>query len=400
MISQYFTPEVGATSTRVHSFAAGLASRGHDVTVVCEVPNHPQGIVQPAFRGRPLVRRRMDGFGARYVWVWTKAEKTSLDRLAFYGSFAALATAAGAAAAPFDVVFASSPPLPVGAAAAAVAAIRRRPWVLDVRDLWPDAAVALGELNNAKLLAGAEKLERYLYASATAITTVTQPFVEEIRERAPAGKPITLIPNGTTELWVDGAGLEVAPREVGLPEDRFVWTFAGNIGLAQGLEHAVEAAALLGDRFKLVVLGNGAARPQVQAHAERVAPGLVEFRDQIPPREALRVLRASGALLVSLSPDPILRSFVPSKLFDFCAVGRPVVLAVDGEAQRLAAAERAAVPVAAGDPAALADAVRGLAADPRAAEELAARGRRFGAASLRSAQVVRLEDVLATAAAG
>src|SRR4051812_47283027 len=134
IFSQYFTPEVGATSTRVHSFAEGLAARGHDVEVICEVPNHPQGVIQPGYRGRLVRRQRLDGFRGSWVWVWTKAEKTTRDRLAFYASYTAMASAWGCLTARPDVVLASSPPLPVGVAASVVAHRHHVPWVLDVRD--------------------------------------------------------------------------------------------------------------------------------------------------------------------------------------------------------------------------------------------------------------------------
>ena len=100
ILSQYFTPEVGATSTRVHSFAAGLAARGHDVEVICEIPNHPQGVVHDGYRGRVVRRQRLDGFRGHWVWVRTRPEKTTCDRLTFYGSYLAMATRLGFAARP------------------------------------------------------------------------------------------------------------------------------------------------------------------------------------------------------------------------------------------------------------------------------------------------------------
>ncbi len=397
IFSQYFTPEVGATSTRVHSFAAGLAARGHDVEVVCEVPNHPQGVVHPQYRGRLVVRRRLDGFRGSWLWVRTRPEKSTRDRLLFYGSYLAGATAWGSAARRPDVVLASSPPLPVALAGALVARRHRVPFVMDVRDLWPEAAVAVGELNDPRALRVAERLERFLYREADAISTVTEPFVTHIERLGGDGK-VKLLPNGTTQFWLDAAAIEPDRAGAGLPDGEFVWTYAGNVGLAQGLDTAVAAAALLGPGFRLVVLGEGAERPSLRALAATVAPGLVEFRDQLPPRQAVVVLRASDALLVSLAADPVLESFVPSKLFDFCATGRPVVLAANGEPHRLVRAERAAVSVTAGDPAELAKAVRDLRdAEPAVRQELGAAGHRFAAGRRRESEVERMEALVANA---
>jgi len=397
IFTQYFTPEIGATQTRLHTFAAGLAERGHDVEVVCEIPNHPQGVVREGYGGRLVDRRRLDGFRVNYVWVRASVEKARRSRLLFYGSYAAAAMFVGAALKRPDVVFASSPPLPVAAAAAAVAARHRVPWVMDVRDMWPAAAVALGELAPGRALHAAEALERRLYRSAAAITAVTPAFVRAIEATA-GDRLVKLLPNGTTQFWLDAARLDVAKGDVGLPPDRFVWTFAGNIGKAQGLDAAIEAAKLLGPEFQLFLLGDGPARPALEEQARNAPPGSVAFHDQVPPERAAQFLRASDALLVSLAPDPALEAFIPSKLYDFCAVARPVVLAAAGEAARVADAEGAALTVRPADPDSLATAVRRLRDDDSLKGRISKAGHGFGARSLRESQLEVLEDVLVGAA--
>jgi glycosyltransferase involved in cell wall biosynthesis len=393
IITQFFAPEIGATQTRLHSFAEGLAALGHDVRVLCEVPNHPQGVVHKGFAGRPLVRGRMGNFGVNWVWVSTSPEKTTRSRLLFYGSFTAMAAGVGALLPRPDVVFASSPPLPVGVAAWAVAAWHRVPWVFDVRDLWPEAAVALGELSNPRMLKMAERLERSLYRHADAITTVTAPFEDSIATKTDRGK-ISLLPNGTTRFWMDAPNVPSDRAGLGLPPDRFVWTYAGNVGPAQGLEAAIDAARLLDDSFKLLVLGEGASRDALMARACDIPAGQVEFRPQVQPEEARRYLRSSDCLLVPLADHPSLRTFVPSKLFDCCAVGRPVIVSAAGEPQRQANEAAAALPVDPGDPEALAAAVRRLRDDEDLRERLGRAGRDFAMANLRDVQVARLETVL------
>jgi glycosyltransferase involved in cell wall biosynthesis len=394
IFSQYFAPEVGATQSRMHAFAAGLAARGHDVEVVCGLPNHPQGVVRPGYRGRIAVRRREEGFRVVHTWVRTSPVKTTRTRLAYYASYAATATAAGSVLRKPDVVFATSPPLPGAAAAAAVAARHRVPWVMDVRDLWPDAAVALGELSDPRMLALAERLERRLYASAAAVTAVTRPFCRAIAGKTSDPSKVHLLPNGTTRLWVDGARLEPDRSELHLPSDRFVWTYAGNLGIAQGLETAIEAARLLDARFQLLLLGDGPVRGDLERRAACLPSGAVAFHDQVPPPDALRYLRASDALLVPLGRHPALRDFVPSKLFDCCAVGRPVIVAAAGEPERMATEAGAALAVPPGDAEALAGAVRRLAGDQPLRDRLASAGHAFGAAHLRDRQVAQLERLL------
>jgi len=397
VLTQFFTPEIGATSTRLHTFAAGLAAMGHDVEVVCELPNHPQGVVHDAYRGGWVRRARLDGFHVTWVWVRTVPDKRSRDRLAFYATYATSAAAWGAVTTRPDLVFVSSPPLPAAASAAALSRLRRVPWVLDVRDLWPDVAVALGELTDRRLVRFARRLEHFLYNDAAAITTVTEPFRRHIRSHVDPSTDVALIPNGTTSLWLDVAQRTPDRGALGLPQDRFVWTFAGNLGLAQDLRTAVAAAKLLGSDFQLLLLGDGAAKGSLEAQAARLPPGCVVFRPQVPAHVAADFLRASDALLVPLAPDPMLASFVPSKLFDCCATGVPVVVAAAGEPARIATASDAALAVSPGDAAQLAAAVGRLRDDTALRDRLAENGRRFARENLREHHVSRLEAVLVQA---
>src|SRR5262245_37833534 len=147
-VTQFFTPEVGATQTRIHEFARACARAGHRVTVLTELPNHPRGMILPAYQGRILTREKLDGITVLRVWVWTAPIKTFWSRLAFYGTFFALATVRGLVIrGPVDVVFATSPPLPVGLIGWVLARSRRARSVPDIRDLWPAAARAPGEQN-------------------------------------------------------------------------------------------------------------------------------------------------------------------------------------------------------------------------------------------------------------
>ena len=235
------------------------------------------------------------------------------------------------------------------------------------------------------------RLERRLYRGAAAITATTEAFVRAIERRGGAGKTV-LLRNGTTARYLEAGEQPVDAAALGDPGGRFTWAYAGNLGLAQGLETAIEAASILGERFRLVLVGEGPRREALRELAARVPSGSVEIRDPVPPEEAARMLRAADALLVSLAPG--FEGFIPSKLFDCCAVARPVVLAVGGEAAELAGASGAAICVPPGDPAALANAVQELAGDASLREELATRGRAFAEGNSRERGVETLESIL------
>ncbi len=393
ILTQYFAPEITAATARLRPIARHMAELGHEVEVVCEVPNHPEGVVHEGFR-RAVVSREMDGFSVRYVWVSASPVKTTWSRLRFYGSYALMASLVGSLGPRPDVIFVSSPPLPAAAAAAVVAKRFRIPWVIDVRDPWPEAAVALGELSNPRVIRLLERLERWLYASATAIVTVTESFRTDILAKVDDPSKISIVPNGTTREWLRAGEREEDRLELGLPEDRFVWTYAGNLGLAQGLDAAVEAAERLGDGFQLLLVGDGPERTKLEDRASRLPGETVAFKGLVEPELAARYLRASDAALVSLGNQPELAKFVPSKLFDCCAIGRPVILAAAGEALRLVVQAEAALPIPPADPAALADAVRALRDDATARQRLGEAGRAFAAQHLRELQLERLEGLL------
>jgi glycosyltransferase involved in cell wall biosynthesis len=398
IFSQYFTPELLAAAARLHPIAKLLAQSGAEVEVICEVPNYPDGVVQDGYRGRLVVNREFDGFRVRYVWVKAATVKTTRTRLLSYGSYAFMAAAVGVAARRPDMVFVSSPPLPAAAAAAAVAARHRVPWVFDVRDPWPEAAVALGELTNSRVIGAAEWLERRLYESASAIVTVTESFRADIAAKVSDPGKITVIPNGTTRMWLDVGASDVDRSHLGITSQRFVWTYAGNVGIAQGLETAVDAAALLGEEFELLVIGDGSVLDRLRERASERASGRVSFKGLVQPDVAARCLRASDALLVPLGTQPQLEKFVPSKLFDFCAVGRPVIIAAAGEAPRLVAEADAALSVPPGDASSLAGAVRRLRDDSDLRERLGRQGREFASGYLRERQVERLHGLLRSVA--
>jgi glycosyltransferase involved in cell wall biosynthesis len=397
IVSQYYPPEITAAAMRVGAFASGLAARGHEVEVVCEVPSHPKGVIDPEYRRRAVARSEGDGVSVNRVWVYARPSKAVASRIANYGSYAALSAVVGSRRSRPDVVFASSPPLPVGAAAAAIARRFRVPWVLDVRDLWPDIAVVLGQLPEGMPLRLARRLERGLYRSASRITAVTEPFRRHIEANGGERK-VSVIYNGTTAAYLDAGGEEPTRDELGLSTDRFILTYAGNLGIAQGLEAAAEAAGQLDGDFQLVLLGDGPRRPALMQAASELPADRVEFRDLVPPAEAARIMRASDALLVPLAARADLRDYVPSKLFDACALGRPVIVATGGECERLASESEAALCIPPEDSGALSEAITRLREDTELSGALSRQAREFARQHVRDRGVDELERILAEVA--
>jgi len=400
IVSQYFAPEVTAASLRLEPIARGLAELGHDVEVVCEVPSHPQGVVARGYGGRAVDRRSADGYRVSHVWVHASPSKRARTRLASYASYAAMAAAVGGALRAPDVVLASSPPLSVGAVGDLLARRFRVPLVLDVRDLWPQAPLALGEISPGRVSRAAERLERYLYRRAAAVTTPTPSFREHIVAHGARPESVYVLANGTTRAWLEAGELPPDREGAGLPPEGecFVWTYAGNVGLSQNLETAIDAAALLGAGFQLLILGDGTSKSRLEKNARTVGGGGVLFRDSVPPERAMEIMRASDALLVPLADVPELGRSVPVKLYDYCAIGRPVIAGVPGATRQLIEQEEIALLAPPGDAVALAECVRNLAERPEQAGPLIDSARRFARANLREDGVRKLTGILAGAA--
>lgn len=393
VVSQYFPPEIGATQSRMQAFAEYLARRGHDVTVISEFPNHPIGVMPREYRRRLLEVDRSNPYKVIRVWVRTTPEKTQMTRLSFYTSFMAMAAAVAPIAGRPDVVLATTPPLFTGVAGLAIARFMRAPLVLDVRDLWPAAATSLRQISPGVSTRMAEITERHLYRDAAAVVAVTRPFCDHVD--AIRGKPprTRLIPNGTLDLFFEGDGQD----RNGVPPDRFLVTFAGTLGIAQALPSALDAAALAPE-VEFAFIGEGPIKHLLLEQAREQNLRNVRFQPQVPLEAIRPLLAGSDALLVTLSAHPTFRQFVPSKLVDFMAVGRPVVLAAAGEAADVVTTAGAGLVVPPEDPAALAEAIRWLRDHPNEAAAMGARGREFAGTRLRSRHAAMLEETLLTVA--
>jgi len=388
LVSQYYGPEVGATQNRMHAFVEALCAAGHEVTVICEQPNHPQGMFHEGYGRRPLQRERRERLTINRVWVLTSPNKTTLRRLLFYGTFAAGAFALTAVGRSYDIVLATSPPLPGAFAAALAARLRRMPVVLDVRDLWPAAAEALGELSNPRVVKLFEAVERWLYRHAVAVTATTRPFCLHID--AVAGAQVaTHVPNGALDELV---ALPGAPPPAG---DPFRIGYFGNFGIAQGLSIVLDAAVeLSGEPIEFVLVGGGPLEAELQARVAELGLSTVRVRPGVGTARVGELMLSCHALLIPLNAHPLLADFIPSKLYDAMAVGRPAIVATRGEAAEFVTEHGFGMVIAPEDGAALAGVARRLAGDRHFAARLGAAGKAASGAFARSSQAARLCAIL------
>ncbi len=380
-LSQYFPPEVGATQTRAYEMARYLVSAGHQVTMLTEVPNHPSGIIPPEYRGNAYERVSLDGIDVIRVWVKASPTKTFATRMLFYISYMINAALAGLllARGRYDVIYATSPPLFVGGAALALSYLRRIPLLFEVRDLWPESAVALGEISSTRAAVLAGKLEEMCYNRARRVVVVTEGIRRRLEERG-FGAKLALIPNGAnTELFrPDPEAGAVLRSELGLG-GRFLVIYAGIHGVAQGLETVLDAARVLQDEPHIHFLFVGEGPKKGDLLNQRDTLGLVNvtmLAEQ--PRDSMPAyMSAADVALVPLRRLELFRGALPSKMFDAWACGCPVVLSIDGEARQVLERAEGGVFVEPEDPELMAQALSQLKGDPGRLRQLGKNGRCF-----------------------
>ncbi|MCL4868009.1 MAG: glycosyltransferase family 4 protein [Anaerolineae bacterium] len=399
-LSQYFPPEVGATQTRAYEMARGLVQAGHQVTMLTELPNHPTGIVQPGFRRRLWVRRPQEGIEVLHGWVWASPHKHFFNRLAFYLSYMASATLMGLllVRGRYDLIYCTSPPLFAGGAGLALRFLRRTPLVFEVRDLWPESAVEMGELNNRRAIQLSAWLANQCYRHSRHLIVVTEGIRQTLLNKGIPPTKITLIPNGAnTDLFQAQPAAAATLRQQLQLQENFVVLYAGILGLAQGLETVLDAAALLSShpRIQFLLVGAGPREQPLRDYTQNLGLTNVQFLGQQPREQMPIYLSLADLAVVPLRDVPVFHGALPSKLFDAWACQCPTLTSIRGEAQQLVEQAGAGRFVTPEDPAALAQAILTLSEQPEERQKMGERGREFVSRYYsRQAQASRLVSVL------
>jgi glycosyltransferase involved in cell wall biosynthesis len=336
--SHYFPPEVNAPATRTYEHCVRWVKAGHEVTVVTCVPNCPSGNVYSGYRSR--LRRQvqmMDGIKVIRVWTYLAQNAGMMRRTLSYISFLASGVLSSWRLKRPDVVVATSPQFFCGWAGVWVARMWRAPFVLEIRDIWPESIAAVGALRRRPLLRFLEFLERRLYRAADHLVTVGDGYKARILVRADVADRISVVTNGVDlQRFVPRAADPAFLREHGL-DGKFVCSYVGTIGMAHGLEVIVEAAKILKERgrddIRFCVVGDGAHRERLcQAAADSGVASSVIFTGRQPTARMPAILASSDVCLIHLKACELFESVIPSKIFEAMAMERPILIGVRGTA--------------------------------------------------------------------
>ncbi|RMF26217.1 MAG: colanic acid biosynthesis glycosyltransferase WcaI [Cyanobacteria bacterium J083] len=378
--SYNYYPEPIGIAPLMTELAEGLAKRGHEVRVLTAMPWYPQRRIYPAYRGKIYCTEERNGVKIQRSFVWTRRQAGFRNRALFEISFMVLSFFQGLGWRP-DVIFLTVPGLPVALPATLLAKIFRRPIVLNLQDILPDAAVHVGLISNPKLIKIFSRLEKFAYANATKISVISDGFTENITAKGVPIDKIVEIPN-----WVDVDFIKpiVKPDNYFRLEhnltDKFVVLYSGNIALTQGLETVIQAATYLTDfpEIAIVIVGENNALQRLDEYCQRVGANnvkLVPFQ----PREKLPEMLSAADVGLVVQKSNVLDFNMPSKIQVLLASGRAIIASVPatGTAARAITKSQAGLVTPAENPQALAEAIIKLYQQPELVKSLGVKGRKY-----------------------
>jgi len=397
-ISQYFPPEMGAPAARVSELAQHWRKDGHQVTVLTRFPNHPTGKLNPEYRNefrRLIYRENVDGVEVIRTWLLPFPNRKSYERILNYSSFWISASITGISLKKPDVIVATTPQLLVGVVGWFLGKIKRVPFILEVRDIWPDSIVASGVgSDETVLIRTLRMIASSLYRSSDHIVVVTPAFKKFLIENQGIfDEKISIVPNGVEiELFDSINKSEDSRIRLGV-ESKFVLSYIGTHGFAHGLGTALKAAALLKNVFPelvIIFVGEGAEKNNLIAEAKENNLKNVLFFDSQLRHRIPSIIRASDACMVLLKKREIFKTVIPTKLLEFLACGRPVILGVDGQARQILEEAQAGIYIPPEDADALAKAALMLYHDSEYRRKLGENGRRFITENFSRSQTAKL----------
>ena len=384
-VSQYFPPEMGAPAARAAELSRHWARMGHEVTVLTGFPNHPTGVVPEDWRSRLhglLYTETVNGVRVVRTWLWPLPNRKAHERIRNYASFCISAAVSGLALPKPDVIIATSPQLLVALSGWWLAWWKRVPFVFEVRDLWPESLAAVGAGSEGTLLhrtLGA--IAGFLYRRADRIVVVTPAFKDHLIRywNVPAAK-ISVVENGVeTDLFrLDPAVMEVR-KQLKL-EDRFLICYIGTMGNAHGLETVIAAAEELQTalpRALFLLIGEGAEKERIVELAAARKLTNIQFLDQQPRERIPAYISAADLCLVMLKKTELFKTVIPTKLLEYMACERPVIVAVDGQARQIVEEAGAGVFVEPENSKELVRAILELEAERERGRQMGANGRQY-----------------------
>ncbi len=372
LIHQAFAALDEAGGTRHHELARFLQRSGHQVTIIASPVSYLTGTKEVK-----RVQKQIDDYGVTIIRSFTlpALHRSFIWRVFSFFSFMISSFINGLFVPKVDLVWGTTPPIFQAVTAWLLARIKRVPFLLEVRDLWPSFAIAVGVLKNKCLISLSENLERFLYRHADRVIVNSPGFIAHVK--AHGAKDVTLIPNGADPKMFDPKSKGGQFRQMHSLQDYFVVLYAGAHGLSNDLSVVLDAAEDLLDEpsIRIVLLGDGKEKTHLVQDAQRRHLNNLVFLPPMAKQDVAEALAAANACLAILKPIELYKTTYPNKVFDYMAAGRAVILAIDGVIRQVVEDAGAGVFVPPGDRQALATAIRDLSSNHEKCRTMGVNGR-------------------------
>lgn len=400
-LSDNFPPEGNAPATRLYEHATRWVRDGHEVTVITCAPNFPEGKLFEGYRNRWRQVEEIDGIRVVRVKSYITANEGFLKRTLDYMSFMLMGFVMGLFERRPDVVVATSPQFFCAIGGWALSVAKWRPFVFELRDLWPASITAVGAMKKNLVIRALEKIELFLYRRATAIISVTESFREDLVSRGIPREKIHVVING-----VDLDRYEPRPRDADLEREfslggKFVAGYMGTHGMAHALPKVLEAAELLLHRDDIVFFfaGSGAERTKVEQMVQERSLHNVRLIPRQPKERMPALWSACDLSIVPLRDTPVFSTVIPSKIFEAMGMGVPILMSLpEGEATAIVRSTDSGVCVAPENPQAMAATIAALADDPRRLVAYRRKARAAAPLYSRNTQAARMAEILGAVA--
>ena len=377
LIHQAFAALDEPGGTRHHELARFLAQHGHQVTVIASPVSYLTGTSTHPFPPRERGRPGGGDVEILRASTYNALHKSFVHRVIAFLSFMVSSFFVGMGGKNVDVGWGTSPPIFQGLTAWALARLKGAKFLFEVRDLWPDFAIAVGVLKNPVLIQLAYWLEHFLYRRADRMMVNSPGYVEHVKKGG--ARCVELVPNGADPEMFNPFDFGMKFRRTHQFKNKFVVVYAGAHGMSNDLDVVLDAAKLLetDHEIQIVLLGDGKEKANLQARAAEMGLKNVLFLPPVPKNEVSDALAGADACIAILKPIDEYKTTYPNKVFDYMAAGRPVVLAIDGVIREVVAAADCGVFSSPGNARSLADAITVLSSDRDRAVDMGINGRRY-----------------------
>lgn len=344
-LTDNFPPEVNAPANRSYEHCLQWVKEGMEVTIITCVPNFPKGKVFDGYKNKWKQIEYIQGIKVIRVWSYISANEGFIKRIFDYISFSLTSFIAGLFI-KTDIIIATSPQFFTALSGRWLSFFKQRPWIMEVRDLWPESIVAVGAMKKNIIISFFEWLEMRLYKNADRIIVVTDTFKEKISKRGILSSKISVHKNGANvEMYKPQGKDPDLLKETGL-EGKFIFAYIGTHGMAHALDFVLNSVGKLQQsypHFHFLFIGDGAEKNNLLALRDRLELNNVTMLPSVPKDQVVRYLSVMDVALVNLRKSDTFKLVIPSKIFEAAAMRKPILLGLEGETKELIEAYNAGI---------------------------------------------------------